>query len=181
MYPRPARSLLLLASASLLLLSSCSKLDYRQRLPDETTEGKNTFGCKLDGEVWVAFARETLDREIEPEFSSTGFSVLAEKEDADGEDEIYLTIGDTSGLKELTYSHVHGFSASYINYENSTYDDTYTFAGTNGGDITFTKISPGPAGGYKAIVSGRFSFTATGVRTGKVITVTDGRFDVKVY
>lgn len=35
-----------------LTLSSCNKIEFPLELPMETQVGANTFGCKVNGEIW---------------------------------------------------------------------------------------------------------------------------------
>ena len=37
----------------LSLASSCKKEKMPDALPPITTEGKGTFGCKINGEIWI--------------------------------------------------------------------------------------------------------------------------------
>ncbi|MDX1906377.1 MAG: hypothetical protein SF053_05025 [Bacteroidia bacterium] len=45
--------ILLMAVLLILLLSACDRPLFGPNLPRETQEGANTFGCRVNGEVWL--------------------------------------------------------------------------------------------------------------------------------
>ena len=51
-FMKTLKRLLLLCLALLLLANECKKENY-DTLPPETQEGKNTFGCYVNGELFV--------------------------------------------------------------------------------------------------------------------------------
>ena len=58
----------------LSLASSCKKEKMPDALPPITTEGKGTFGCKINGEIWIP---KTQD-----EFLGNNFDLYANYDDA---------------------------------------------------------------------------------------------------
>jgi len=45
--------ILLLLSVLTLCATSCTEKDYEEKLPPETQEGRYTFGCLVNGEIWL--------------------------------------------------------------------------------------------------------------------------------
>ncbi len=168
------------------LLPACKDLDITPGLPEATQEGKNTFGCMVDGKLWLPYAEHTLDSEVEGEHSTGWFGVRAEQE-KNPLQYIWLQLADsTGGLKLKTYSLDEGFSAYLESYTNGV-SERYDTGPGNDGSITITKLEPrtGTAiGGVSrsyTIVSGTFSFSATSATTGKAVRITEGRFDVQAF
>ena len=166
-----------LLSVALLGSTACDKIDdiITPKLPDATQEGKVTFGCLVDGKVWLPYTEHTLDRAIEAKYSANSFTLRAERETKDG-GYIHLRVFNASEIKAGTYSLANGFAA--------TYDLNTHFATTTPGQgsVTLTKVEPttrevlGSTLHY-TIVSGTFDFTGTDA-AGKIVTIKDGRFDV---
>lgn len=190
---RFAQTLTLLL-ALLASSTSCKKVtdSLKPKLPDATQEGKGTFGCLLDGEIWLTRVERTLDTPVEATYSSsaTGGSFLlrAEQENSSGEiNYLYLRINAATALQPGTYTLAQGFEGSYNRFANGTTQDRLQSGPANQGSITITKVEPktttgiGGATVRSTIVSGTFQFTASSATTGKTIDVKDGRFDVQAY
>ena len=164
--------------AFITMMSGCKQLDLTPGLPEETTEGKGTFGCRVNGEIWLPYAEHTLDNAIEPEYDSAGwFAVGAEREKSVGH-YIWLQLADSTGLSTKTYSSNEGFAAHYKKMTNGQEEIFDTPVGSPA-SITITKIVPPSGSERHAIISGTFSFTARSFTTGDSIRITDGRFDLK--
>jgi hypothetical protein len=161
-----------------LIAGGCKQLDLTPGLPEETQEGKGTFGCRVNGEIWLPYAEHTLDNAIEPEYDSSGwFAVGAEREKSVGH-YIWLQLADSTGLSTKTYSSNEGFAAHYKKMTDGQEEIFDTPVGSPA-SITITKIVP-PSGSERyAIISGTFSFTARSFTTGDSVRITDGGFDLK--
>lgn len=173
---------ILTAGYLLLNVASCCK-EEPNTLPPETQAGKNTFGCLVNGKIWLP--------EAEP-FITVGLSAKANQR--------YLCIGADQGLSEnivillkntnirvdSTYNlSAENISGQYFKRIISSGKEFNIFYGTdtnNTGQVTLTRFDT-----LAKIVSGRFSFNAkfkyvipdtTGLPTSN-ISITDGRFDVK--
>lgn len=164
----------LLSFSILLLLSFSCKKD---KLPKATQEGKNTFGCKVDGEIYIAQIQGISFSGAKPvtvnNFQTNGF-ILSTIDSRTGESYskrvlIQLPYLQTTGKYQL------GSSSSYGQYEfNYSPGPNYQTDATHTGTVTITRCDL-----TNQIYSGTFSFTAIDNNTGQVVKVTDGRFDVK--
>ncbi len=183
------KSLLAVGWASgLLAAPACKKIDdvLKPKLPEATQEGKGTFGCLVNGTVWLPdnynatrFPYTDYDIRTYPVPINAGHFTFDVKNLSDqnaGFTDMTLTINSTSPLAPGVYTLGNGFSASAR--DATTIFET-TPAGT--GSVTITKVEPYTStfGGIttsQSIVSGTFAFTV--VANGKTLTVTDGRFDL---
>ncbi len=177
-----------LTSFFLLLIlsaSSCKKNKTTEQLPPETQEGKFTIGFKVDGKIYTANGKGGLlsSEHVYYSLISTNNS-------------IYISASNTSDLKpkfnlslSINYKDKHGL------YEMKNYpyhgDFMDTKDGTISGGVTnFTtsdayigkvniKYFNGSYSPYSSgtILSGTFEMDAVNSE-GKVIHITDGRFDI---
>ena len=148
-------------------------------LPPITTEGKNTFGCKVDGEIWIPRTHwasgfsgvHTLTSSYN---SNTGSFLINAKKKHDG---INQSMALSANLKNygnqiLLPSESAGGVYSDISKSCSFETDT-----VHTGEINILKHDTA-----NGIVAGTFSFTAI-LHDGKdeckeIVEVTEGRFDV---
>jgi hypothetical protein len=169
---------------SLLLASStaCQKVEdvFVEKLPEATQTGEGTFGCLVDNKLWLPFVEQTLDSKIEVDYYPLAYSVQvqAENEKPNVTSLITLHVKGAGPIKPGTYTLSNGFSAS------CNRDGRYQTPATGPGFLTITKVEPrvvtklGITTRYD-IIAGTFEFTAVNAATGKTMTVTDGRFDVR--
>jgi|SRR5690606_18178322 len=167
------KNLLLIGFILCFSLTTCRK-KQEAVLPPETTIGAMSFGCKINGKVFVPKdgrgkpglyvqyvyldggwylnipALDWQDRHIEG-VSITTDSLLV------SENEIY-PIGTTKG----------GFRAFYSKEKD------YRKLDNDVGEVTIKKFDP-----VNRILSGTFFFTGTHESTGEKVEVTEGRFDVR--
>lgn len=189
----------------LLTLYSCSKPDdgTRSSLPAITSEGKNTFGCKINGETFLprnnggfsAGYRTVLSAKyahyeydyyglgpgyhlaIRAYNSQTDKSISIELANS-GEPIIsgatYPIVLKTDGLIAATYS----FSTSTQDTENANiyYYNSFDHITTEefNGEITFNLVDE-----ERQIISGVFYFTCINPETNETAEVLDGRFDIE--
>ena len=170
------QSSLFLFFSLLLLTSSCKKKNTEPELPTETTTGAMTFGCKVNGKVFV------------PKGSIDGPGITSQY--------IYLGTGAGGGwwlslsasnrveskgvyFRTDTLLLLQGNSYSFKRekgYPSAEYADgliDFFMNNSDAGDLTITRHDIN-----QRILSGRFSFTATN-SNGAKINITEGRFDVR--
>lgn len=161
--------------------SQCKKdKNEEPQLPPETTIGAMTFGCKVDGKVFVP-----KDGRGRP-----GLYVQ------------YVNLGNVPNggwqlvLPAYNYSTERGvniFADSLLLIEGNTYEFTQMKGSplafyevlNNGSTEIYGKLDGDPGSIYikkhdqiNRILAGTFFFTGTKISTGKKVTVTEGRFDI---
>lgn len=173
----------LFISFAIIIFSSCKK--EIETLPGPTDTGANTFGAKINGENWgplsfgivptapILEARFAVDSSIF--INARNFS----RSPVETEMEIYLKniVGPgTYSLNQNTAA-APSHSASYAYYvkRNFNVTDEWITSSTATGQVQVTKID-----WNNKIISGSFNFTANAKYGSAPITVTEGRFDVKI-
>ncbi len=175
----------LLSVLALLLFSTCQK----DKLPPETQEGKNTFGCKINGKNWVPDGG--------PGFAgakpiSGGFVVMYDeqkKEFVAIEIKANSSNGETVGFYLSTHlignydlnadTPIKPFSFTPKNYGLyfSESKSQYVTNSKATGIVTVTQSGLSKTG----IISGTFSFRCSNVKNpNETVEITNGRFDINV-
>lgn len=158
----------------LICASSCKK----DKLPKATQAGENTFGCKIDGKIFLPSESAGLFGSAPVSvynYPYSGFTLLG-KYYGDRSDKtpqnviIELPYLQSTGTYPLTtygyglYELDYAFGPMYRTNANPSYTGT----------VNITRCDT-----LNQIYSGTFSFMAIDTVTGKTVKVTDGRFDVK--
>ena len=179
---------------SFLLFASGCRKDIPDTLPPITQIGANTFGCKINGQVWVPYfpcsedpsgcselaftvtqlyPPDTLNPlsfgleggNVENGHTYLGISCLGDSD--------YNITGKTGTISQ-TGNHWDSLSVTYICDSGFYFSSGYrTGYHTPGDNVTITKFDP-----VKRIISGTFSCTLYGGNS--PIVITDGRFDFKI-
>ena len=155
-------------------------IDYTV-LPPATQTGAGTFGCLVDGEVWVP--RVPLGTVTYRDISA----LISEKDGTGGgqcylvdidkkiDDWMSITIGNTSFFeKEFCFPENIGLSVQFRHSNSQYYQSTYFNIDKN--CITITRFDT-----LHNIISGTFNFTAYNdtINKNDKIVISDGRFDLK--
>lgn len=164
---------ILLTAAILFTSFSCKK----DKLTKETQTGANTFSCKINGVIFKPSENAGLFGS--PPITvynllSNGFTILG-KYYGDRSD-------PTSKYISLNLPYLRSAGSYILNSYPSQGLYVFSYSGgpayqtdaTHTGTVTITRCD-----NVNQIYSGTFSFTAIDKNTGKVVKVTDGRFDVK--
>ncbi len=162
---------------SILLLLGCSacktdSLSPKEGLPDDTQQGLNTFGCLVNGEVWLPKA-PFLKNKLVYEYSNGLFSISADKIDKNFHQAIGIRIEENLN-SPIAYN-----LESYPEHKATFFDLErdppcfYDRKAVKKGELKITKLDTA-----NHIIAGTFAFTVwtEGCDT---IKVTDGRFDLK--
>jgi len=168
---------------SVLLLSSCKK--SVDALPDATQTGANTFGLKLNGEFWVPQKFAGINSPVlEAFYSGTGdLRITANNfasEPTETEFEIFVKNAGAAAVYELNqntevYPNASSSYGYYVKRKINPLNEWITNSQYKG-NVTITKLDL-----TNRIVSGTFQFNAGSMDSSAApITVTDGRFDVKL-
>lgn len=153
-----------------LCFFSCKKHDV---LPPLTSEGNNTFGCLVNGKLWLpkgALMQGGTLAEVTVRNDHAGASIYADNVDRNSGitlsfyDRPALVIGKPYDLTDST------FLIEYTDWDgeiNCFYGDVIN------GQLKLSKFDPD-----NKVVSGTFEFTAYSSECGDTVRVTDGRFDI---
>jgi hypothetical protein len=169
-----------------VLLSGCCKKDTPQpldQLPPATQEGKNTFGCLLNGQAWTPKGYSGYSNYsvvYDPTFNEGNFNLKVyriEKQNDNSDIQYFLTlVMDTlsqPGTYSLNSPNLRGGAYYMIVRSNNQVICDYTYENQiyRRGSLTITRLDLN-----KGIISGTFEFTLAkpGCDT---IRVTNGRFD----
>ena len=175
---------LLVICAALLVLAGCKK-DIDE-LPEATQTGANTFGAKLDGALWVPqkFGIAPTAPLLEARYTGTNSIFINARNfsssPTETEFEIYIRNIPGPGTYPLNQDtdHYPNESASYgyfIKRKLMPLNEWITTSGQTG-SVTITRFDT-----VNHIISGTFEFRAASTDdTAAPISVTEGRFDVKI-
>lgn len=167
-----------LLALALVTLSQCKKNDSSPQLPPETTSGAMTFGCLIDGRLFVP-----RDGRGQPGLSVQYVNLGSGKGGG-----YYLNIPATNWQPNPTEG-VNIETDSLLVEEGKTYPfkvgkgnpqafyssgAQYTKRDQDAGELTITRFDR-----TQGIIAGRFHFVGTNTATGQQIRVTEGRFDVR--
>jgi ABC-type antimicrobial peptide transport system ATPase subunit len=151
--------ILLLLSIGLSSMQCIKKYEEpKPTLPAETQTGANTFGCLVNGELWLPksnFPYSSLNATIQ-------FDILNLVANQGNKSSIVLVIRDLKSIGEYSFS-----DKIYASFAFGDNEDNATL-----GKIIVTKYDK-----KDQIISGRFWFNAEN-SNGEIIHVTDGRFDL---
>ncbi len=170
---------LLTALFLLCTLFACKKEDPSpDSLPPITQEGKNTFGCYINGEVWVPYTYGILARKITPVFGNSTRIEVQRYEDPDATDKQQIILSFVIDKVNPIRTYSLGLSekdafAMYFDRQSCRYlsdpEDVME------GSITITKYDLTE----EKVIAGTFEFTL-GKEDCETLHFTEGRFDIKV-
>lgn len=175
---------ILVILASLTILSGCKK--SIDALPEATQTGANTFGLKLNGQFWVPQS-----------FAGINAPILHAQLSGSNLDEIVITAQNfasepTESQFTLYVKNITGPGTYPLNQNTDISSNSSSFGyyvkrkinpvnewitnADHTGSVTITKWDK-----TNGIVSGTFEFNAASLdSSANAITVTEGRFDVKL-
>lgn len=161
---------------------SCNK--EIKDLPPATDTGSNTFGAKVNGNLWKpqGFGPFPANDILESTVAGNDIQIWARNfASSPNETEFYLLIKDVTGpgiyqLDQTIPSHPYpNVSYGYYVKRNVTPQNEWSTSATYTGTVTITKFDK-----TAKIASGTFQFNAINMYNApEPLTVTEGRFDVK--
>ncbi|MBK8089232.1 MAG: hypothetical protein IPK31_15550 [Chitinophagaceae bacterium] len=173
-------TLILLFSALLFLSLKCKKDNTKAepQLPPETTTGAMTFGCKIDGEVFIPKDGGGLSG-LKTEYLFLGngpgggwfLNIAAVDRSSNVLPRVAITTDSLLLVEGNTYQLVKqkGFAKGQYGLDLFLYQ----ILSSDQGELFITKHNQS-----LRILSGRFSFTAS-TFAGEKVTITEGRFDIR--
>lgn len=176
------RNLIAAVSFVALLATSCKKQITEDDMPPATQTGANTFGARVNGQVWIPQRFGTIAGNIlEARFIGNDLLINARNfASSPNETEFEIrVIGVTApGTFSFNTNITHpSFAGSYAYYvkRNLTPQNEWVTSATYTGSVTLTRVDM-----TARIVSGVFQFNALNIYNApEPLTVTDGRFDIK--
>lgn len=177
------KNVLLLALLALSLAGCKKDVD---ELPEPTQTGANTFGARVDGEFWVpqGFGIVPTAPLIEARYSGNNSVVINARNFASSpnetEFELYLlnVTGTGTVLLNQNTSNYPNQSASYGYYVKRKIRPLFEYitSAQHTGRVEITRLDKDAN-----IISGTFEFrSADKTDPSQTVTVTEGRFDVKI-
>ena len=160
------------------------KIDYNV-LPPETQEGLNTFGCKVNGKVWVprvlpyGITIRNINSLISEKNGTGGGGITCNIVDPSLKIDEWMNIAfsGTSFQTQKQFVKYNDCSVFYRNYtNNNNYASNYNMA-SDSDFIEITRIDTS-----KNIISGLFQFSVylnNSTNPNDKIEITEGRFDLK--
>ncbi len=173
---------LLTASCIILLLftfGNCRKNNDEPQLPPETQTGANTFGCLVDGKIFLPkgdpLAGPIKKAQYQFVNNKYGFGISAKNSNSSLVKSVGIQ-GDSTlintGTYDLTDYNIKGIlSGAYAEFQSGNINDFYSNS-INRGQLVITKFDT-----VNQIVSGRFWFDAKNIN-GQIVQVREGRFDM---
>ncbi|MGH2553990.1 MAG: DUF6252 family protein [Chitinophagaceae bacterium] len=168
---------------SLLALSFISCKKNVDELPSASQSGANTFGAKVNGELWApqGFGPFPANDILEARMSGHDIVINARNfSSSPTETEFQLTIYNVTApgiyLFNTDVVHPNGISSyGYYVKRKFTPLNEWLTSSIYTGRVTITRIDD-----VSRIVSGTFEFNAGSIYDSDVLSVTEGRFDVKI-
>ncbi len=184
------RTLVLVGIFYFICGNSCKKSTPSVTLPPITETGANTFGCKINGQVWLPYWRcidlvagaNELAYNIQPIYttsslpifisifagnSTNGQSGFTFQQNPSYSDHIY---GTGNIIDSVIIHYTLGSGTVYTNYQTNPDQNTPRY-------LQISKLDT-----VNKIVSGTFAFTLygiIGINTPDSVVITDGRFDLQ--
>ena len=164
----------------LLSILSCTKTEEIDKLPPMTTEGKNTFGCLVNGKAWIPKTEGggLFNERITVRYENEGLNIQANLRL--NNDEIFQRLSVTANFIDLGTYQISPPPFDGIVYFNLKNKPNGTIECTSYKCIPEdTEIQILYINTSQRIISGTFSYKNLTNRCGDIINITDGRFDVR--
>jgi len=181
------KTISLLSILFLLLFISCKKDDLGPELPPITTIGANTFGCRVNGKVWVPDQRSGSILPMIEGGIKTRF-IVGQGPEKNWYDLFFLSKKLTGEEFQIYISRINNvgyFSLNEVSiiWPSCPQCDSYGILSTNGNNYiskksieSYVKITRYDT--LNKVFSGEFSFIAVSKEKSDTIKITDGRFDI---
>ena len=148
------------------------------KLPPATQTGAQTFGCLIDGKAFVPPKFGSNSPNAFYQFVGGSYTLGINAATGGGTELKSINIGcldmplitlDAYNLKEFISGNYFGEYrvAAGFNFDGSSFS-------RQPGNLIITKFDP-----VNFIISGTFSFKAKELNTGKIVEITEGRFDMQ--
>jgi hypothetical protein len=176
------KTITLLLLSSIFISSSCKKntpTNTEEQLPPETHIGANTFGCKVDGKVYIASGSGGLlaSQKVRYNYVGSDSSINIFASNSESKFNFRISI-NYLGAIGIYLTKAYPYTGTFYDDSNGTLPNNSNIYETNISNIGRVNIkyfygSSSPMNG----VSGTFEMEAVNAN-GKVINITEGRFDI---
>ena len=157
-----------------LFYSSCDE-DEKEKLPPITMQGKNTFGCLVNGKAWLSMGGLGQDgtyAELQTSGDTTAIIIYADNMKRN--DGLRIFFYD---LPTLQVDKVYNLTDPEFHVEYSKRNDSdkvlCTYDKALSGIVNLLKFDPN-----NQIISGIFEFKSYSLACDDSVIITDGRFDL---
>jgi hypothetical protein len=146
-----------------------------EQLPPITSTGAGTFGCKVNGKVWVAKSNKDYPNVYASVNKNTNWYLLITGAQIDQESQFDLINLRCYNVQTQRKHHLlmldsNSSSASFVNSVENQFWNTNSFIG---GELSLIRFDSA-----KQIVAGTFQFDCVNINTHDTLHITDGRFDM---
>ncbi len=183
--------LFLFLCLSSLITIQCKKSSPREQLPPITQEGKNTFGCKVNGQPWVPYwpcidiiaGAAEMSYAIVPKNNSASLPIIFTLNLGNQEmDEALFSFQQGPTLySHLLYSTGNVIDSLAITYSTSSSNIYYNYYYPSKSVPRYFNIDKLDT--VNRIISGTFAFTLYGAYGNGIadsVLITEGRFDLQI-
>ncbi len=145
-----------------------------EQLPPITTTGTGTFGCKVNGKVWVAKSNTSWPN-LYCSFDKNDSNCIGVNGYIKNNNLDFLQVNfrwhysPNSSNFTLGYGNANSPKAGYFDIDKNIFGETDSL---RGGEVTILRFDS-----IKQIISGTFYFDCINQETGETLKITDGRFD----
>jgi hypothetical protein len=144
----------------------------QDQLPPITTEAKGTFGCKINGKVWLPKTNTTPP--WPPVYASVdrnhGWNIGVSGTYKTGNEYILVVLSFYFNKDSVNYSlQNYPPGGQYIDVANNK---LWSSDSLRVGQVSLLKFDT-----TNQIISGIFNFNCINTQTGEILNITDGRFD----
>ena len=180
------RTLLLVGIFYFICGNSCKKSTPSVTLPPITETGANTFGCNVNGQVWVPYFRcfnsgVELTYNIQPINNNSALPIFISINAGNyANGETFFIFQQNSSFSDHIYGTGNIVDSLVIHYISPVTEYTNYQTNPNQNSPRYLQISKLDT--VNKIVSGTFAFTlygTIGINTPDSVVITDGRFDLQ--
>lgn len=172
-----------LISLFILTAPGCKKTNTEEQLPPETHEGNFTFGCKVDGKIFIASGKDgpLSNKYVSFDLINSDSSIFISARNTTQPNfslTLKINYSGSLGMYVIRTFPYYGTFSDYTNGSIPGSSNTYTTSNNYNGKVVI-KYFNGSYNPYNngTILSGTFEMDAVNAN-GKVVHITEGRFDI---
>jgi hypothetical protein len=158
-----------------ITLQSCFEIKPKPvSLPAATQTGANTFGCKVNGEIWVANGNSPYPSIESPSYKvETGNFGFDGWNTKDFEGRVYVAVSCNNCFGVGVYTDMYPYSEYFLGSIGNIVQGGGHLDTSGTSMVEITRFAP-----EKGIMSGTFEYDLYDKTHGQKIKITEGRFDL---